>query len=302
LKTDFLTGTIEKVKRDDLRVGDLIAFQIGEEEWWSAPNKDRWGVIKVLHLGEGNFITVSVLDGLSDRCPNRLSLRFRKLLHEKRFKGRPNTFQAKGPTIFTSVIDGDLPLKSARIIGHERIFRPSEKEALPKIQKDGHGGSIGNIAHIASALDHEDRAINDTERWNAEIKLYEERRRLEREREDHRQRTRLKGITLDALLTETQFPEWDRRTDIVPTEFTAQMRDKVKLLLCELGSLGPKPRKAAARALVLGFVDWVNGFDDLSNNRIETEEREELMQFLEEVCWAIKQKSLLEEIDERRNW
>ncbi len=35
---------------------------------------------------------------------------------------------------------------------------------------------------------------------------------------------------------------------------------------------------------------------------IETDERDDLMQFLEEVCWAIEQKALLEELDEHRHW
>ena len=287
---------------DNLRVGDLIAFQIGQRDGWSAPNKDRWGVIKVLHIGERNAITVSVLDGLSEKCPSPLSVRFRRLLQEKRFKGNPRALNLPGPETVTSLIDERLELEAARIIGHERIFRACEKVALVNIQKNGFGKRIAHIERVAIMLDHEDRAINDAERWQAEIKLDQGRWRLHLEKTEHRRRTRLRDIRLEALLAETQFSTWDSGADSMPTDFTARIRGHAKLLITDLASLGPKPQRPKARKLLVEFVVWVNEFDFRSNYIIATEQRDDLMQFLEEVCWSIKQKPLLAEIDAQRNW
>lgn len=282
-----------------LRPGHLVAFQIGEVDGFSAPNADKWGVLKILrHDPDSNAKTISVLDGIADECPTAWSVRFRQVLCERRFKTAPGLDRT---LIFQTLFDCKLDLKSARIIGRERVLRPHEKRKLEYERKNGFVGMMAAIHHAALSLDHEDRAKWDADRFWAEIKQSTARREAEWRRQEERQKTRLRGITLDRLLSETQFADWDNRTQIVPPAYTDAVRAQCRALMTDLAALGAKPRRGDARKRLKAFVAWLNSYD-AEGYAIETEEREDLMEFLEEICWAIKQKPLLDEIDNWREW
>lgn len=287
---------------DFVEVGDLIAFQIGEIEGFSAPNRDLWGVLKVLHLGAESSLSVSVLDALFKSCPTPLQTRFLKVLLPKRFKNMCSGSRSLKPLIFTTPIDGKIDLKSAKIIGREFFLRSAEQKALQEIGPRGNANIISNIDDAAISLDHEDRAVHDAVRWSKEIEEYSARQEETRRKIEERQRTRLKGISLDILRNEILFENWDARVRIVPQKFTTFVRNISQTLLKDLASLGPKPRRPVARKLLESYTNSLNKIDGKFGYYIETEEREDLMQFLEDVCWAIKQKPLVVEIENWRNW
>lgn len=219
---------------DQLNVGDLVAFQIGTHDGCSAINQHKWGVIKVLHLTtlnphtakSANYMTVSVLAGLTDMVPTPWQVRFRKVLIEQRFKGQPYKFHWNKPLLYAAQINAGITLVSARRIGRETILRPAERRALPEIQRNGFalGVTIGHIDHIALSLDHEDRAVHDHANWKAEVDLAQERCRQERQVAEARQQTRLRGLTLATLLAETPLQAWDERPELIPPQITAGSR------------------------------------------------------------------------------
>lgn len=61
------------MEKQDLKTGDLIAFRIGEYPDFSAPNKNSWGVLKILDLGAPtsgsllSFCQVRSVDGKADK-------------------------------------------------------------------------------------------------------------------------------------------------------------------------------------------------------------------------------------------
>ena len=69
-----------------------------------------------------------------------------------------------------------------------------------------------------------------------------------------------------------------------------------------LEKLGPKPRRADVRAILRKTVIWFNEADAAAGGVIETEEREDICAVLEEMAHVARQKVLVEEIDEWREW
>lgn len=221
---------------------------------------------------------------------------------EKRFLKLGNNGLRPAPLIFTTTFDCTIDLLEPEVIGRELWLRRVEKNALQKIKRDGHFYTIAPIEHAPHCVDHEYRAEFDEERWKSEIIDYEEKptRRLLPRMEAEQQR--LRTITIQALMAETLFQDWDNRTQIVPPEFALGVRTRSKVLLKEVDSLGEKPKRKDVRKLLKEYVFWLNSFDGSVGYEIETEEREDLMGFVEEVCWATRQKPLIGEADNWRNW
>jgi hypothetical protein len=70
----------------------------------------------------------------------------------------------------------------------------------------------------------------------------------------------------------------------------------------QVRALGPKPKKAQVRAILKCCVEWFNEADERFGGVIETEEREDICAVLEEIAFVARQKSLVNEIDEWREW
>lgn len=261
-------------------------------------------MVKILDLGDekdGSF-SLSVKSGLWTKRPTQWQVFRTTLLIEERFKKLRAIKLKPEPLIFTTAFDCVIDLQEAVVIGRELWFNSIERQARRKISKDGYFYKISAIDHAPRSIDHEHRAKFDEERWKSEIKAYTEKQdRMRREREE-RERQRLKTITIPVLLTETQFADWDNRTQIVPPEFALGVRKRSKDLLDELEALGAKPSRKDVRGLLKAYISWLNTFDGSFGYAIETEEREDLVIFVEELCWATKQKPLISEADSWRDW
>jgi len=129
------------------------------------------------------------------------------------------------------------------------------------------------------------------------------------EREVHRQekmarrmKDRLRGITINQLLDETHLATWDARTDFIHPDFLKVVRAELLTLLENLKFTNKKQPKAQVRKILKTFVEWLNVQDEKYDHPIETMEREELYELLEEVCHAAQHKSLMDEIDNWREW
>ena len=69
-----------------------------------------------------------------------------------------------------------------------------------------------------------------------------------------------------------------------------------------LQALGPKPGRAKVRKILRALAEWFTKVDGKMGYAIETEEREDIAAYLEELCWATGQKALVAEIDNWRDW
>ena len=146
---------------------------------------------------------------------------------------------------------------------------------------------IGHFPHIALGLDPKDRARRDTDNWRADVARSNPLWQQKISAAKQRHATQLKGLTPARLLTETPFTVWNHRPQIIPPPVAVQIRPQAHALLQALTALGPKAPRPAARTLLSGLVTWLNQPDANLGGLFETEERQDLMGFIEEACCAI---------------
>jgi hypothetical protein len=153
-----------------------------------------------------------------------------------------------------------------------------------------------------AAAEGEWRWEHDREALLAESEKVKAKAAADRAAKEERYRTRLKNLTWEKLLSETPFDRWSRSPPFPSHEFAEAARETIRQACRDLRELGPKPPKAKARAILKSCVEWFNKADQAAGGVIETEEREDICAILEEMAYVAKQKSLIEEIDEWREW
>ena len=109
-------------------------------------------------------------------------------------------------------------------------------------------------------------------------------------------------LTWEQLQLETPFERWTPSPPFPLEEFTVAARAMIRTACDALKELGPKPRRANVRAILKKAVVWFNEADERARGVIETEEREDICAVLEEMAHVARQKVLVDEIDEWRNW
>ena len=124
----------------------------------------------------------------------------------------------------------------------------------------------------------------------------------ERAAEEERYQVRLRSLTWDQLLSETPFERWSPSPPFPSEDFTAGARRAIHDACRTLKALGPEPRKAEVRTALNRCVEWFNEAGRRAGGVIETEEREDICQVLVELAFVARQRSLVDEIDQWREW
>ena len=164
------------------------------------------------------------------------------------------------------------------------------------------GTSHSTLNGVNHAAEGEWRWTNDRDALVAEHEKAKARSAAIRAAEQERYRTRLSKLTWDQLLSETPFERWSPSPPFPPLDFTLAARHTIHAACRDLSALGPKPKKAQVRAVLKGCVDWFNKADAAAGGVIETEEREDIVAALEEMAFVARQKALVEEINDWRDW
>lgn len=276
--------------------GQLYSFRTKPLSEFSPQDTGRYAVFKALASNEQQVV-LAVLDGIWTSPPTLRDAETLVVLHEHRFayRGQPAVFGTQ--TAWWVPAD----LEDLRLLGRRRV---SQKEA--KL-----AGTI--IHHRAGARYATPRSVNliaeGEWRWKHDRKaLIEENERREakdaaiRAAQEERYRDRLSGLSWDQLLAETPFERWSPSPPFPPAEFVFEARKTILDACLSLQAMGPKPRKAQVRAVLKRCVEWFNDADERAGGVIETEEREDICAILEEMAFVARQKSLVGEIDEWRDW
>jgi len=177
-----------------------------------------------------------------------------------------------------------------------------ERSRAEAIARGGVGTSYTTLSYVNYAAEGEWRWSQDRERFIVEGELDKAKKEAERAATEERYRTRLSGLTWEQLLSETPFERWSPSPPFPPEDFTQAARNVIRDACLSLQALGPKPRKAEVRAILKKTVRWFNEADQKAGWVIETEEREDIYAVLEEMAHVARQKALVDEIDEWREW
>ncbi len=278
--------------------GNVYAFETRPLTEFAAPITNRYAAIKFLDVSDTRIV-IGVLDGIWNSEPTLEEARGCRLLRrrqqEKQWPGRLEVFgtnQAWWPTD---------QLKNVQFLGKLPIRR-DEGELARRVMAHEPGSVFTAPAGANWAAEGEWRWANDREALVAEGEKARQKAEESRRVAEHRYRERLSKLTYEMLLAETPLARWTGSSPYPPEDFTTEARSRLHEAARALQNLGPKPRKAWVRKILKDTVQWFNEADEHAENVIETEEREDICAALEELAFVARQRSLVDEIDEWREW
>ena len=277
--------------------GQIYSFRTTPYSEFAPPTTGRYGAFKILGAEE-KYIVVAVLDGIWPTAPSLSSAQASGLLEEHcvAHTGRPAVFGVQ-----REWWKPETDLMDFTFLGTQRVSH-SERSFVDAIARRAVGSRFASIHHVNYAAEGEWRWSNERDSFVEEIALRDAKNAAERAAKEERYRTRLSKLTWDQLLSETQFARWSPSPPFPPEDFTHAARQVIRDACVTLRGLGPKPRKAEAQAILKKAVQWFNDADEKAGGVIETEEREDICAVLEEMAHVARQKALVDEIDEWRDW
>lgn len=252
--------------------------------------------MKILGASDDVYV-VAVLAGVWTSPPTHQQAAKCEILEEHRFvhPRRPAVFGVNREWWQPDVLISLTPLGASRLSREERILAEN-------VTSFGIGSRFSTLNAANYAAEGEWRWLHDRAALTDEVERKNAKAAEQRAIAQRRYRERLSKLTWEQLLSETPLPRWTSASPFPPADFTDAARAKIRQACQDLMALGPKPRKAWVRKILKETVTWFNEADKAADGVIETEEREEICAALEELAFVAGQKSLVEEIDEWREW
>lgn len=277
-------------------LGQVYAFETSPDSEFAAPTTGRYAAFKIIGSGDDR-LAIAILDGVWNHMPTLGEVIRAAVLREHRFAhaGRLATFGVQAAwwrpaDLLHITLLGEAPLS------------PEERRSGAEIAAFADGTSHTTLRVASRSAEAEWRWNHDREALVAENEKKQAKAAAARAAQEERYRLRLKGLTWDQLLTETPFERWVTSPPYPPAEFTTAARKTIHDACRDLSKLGSKPKRAQVRAILKTCVEWFNKADAEAGGVIETEEREDIWSVLEEMAFVARQKGLVDEIDEWREW
>jgi hypothetical protein len=277
--------------------GQVYSFQTKPYSEFAPPDTARFAAFKVIGVAD-QHIAIVVLDGIWPEAPTIREVQSTSTIKEHRFAhtGRPANFGVN-----REWWQPEKDLQEFGFVGMAAVSS-AEKSFANAIASFAIGSSFSTIHSVNYTAEGEWRWSNDREAFVEEGELDRAKNEAVRAAKEERYRSRLSKLTWDQLKSETPFSNWSPSPPFPPEEFTNAARSVIRDACSSLQELGPKPRKADVRSILKKTVQWFNDADDEAGNVIETEEREDICAVLEEMAFVARQKTLVDEIDEWRDW
>jgi hypothetical protein len=277
--------------------GQVYSFRTLPYTEFSIPATDRFAAIKIVGIND-NYVGVAVLTGIWPNPPTFTEVRDSSIINEHRFAhtGRPAVFG-----VIREWWKPASELDELRYVGTMPVSR-AERTFFDAIVDHAPGSWTSTLLAANHAAEGEWRWSNDREALVLEVEKRNAKNEAERVAKEERYRSRLSKLTWEQLQAETPFERWTPSPPFPPEEFTNAARAMIRSACDALKELGPKPRRADVRAVLKKTVIWFNEADEQAGGVIETEEREDICAVLEEMAHVARQKALVEEIDEWREW
>ncbi|MEP0393073.1 MAG: hypothetical protein ABJ205_03600 [Erythrobacter sp.] len=280
-----------------IEAGQVYSFRTRPVTDFSPTSTGRFAAIKILGSSD-SFFAVAVLDGIWGSSPTLSEVRSTSILNEHRFAhtGKPAVYGV-GEELWAPL----EYLDEYTFLGKLPVSR-KERSLFSALDEYAPGTSWGSLYLADQAAEGEWRWSNDRKNVVIEYEKREAKNKAERVAREERYRTRLSKLTWEQLESETPFDKWAPSPPFPPAEFTDAARLVIRSACSDLKELGSKPRRADVRAVLKKTVIWFNEADDGAGGVIETEEREDIFAVLEEMAHVARQKVLVDEIDEWREW
>jgi hypothetical protein len=272
------------------QAGEMYSFRTSPATDFAPRETQRYAALKILGL-KGRCVCYVALNGVFDRHPDLAEVVNLPWLINTRFGfgSHPE------PACRCVPLDWEIDLVELRYLGSVLLSREDAK-LLAECR------SYGAFCGASHDSEGEWRWQNDRSAYQEEVEREEQlsEKRLAAERQRYQQR--LKALSWEKRLQEEAFSRWQEHPPFPPPEFVIAARAQIRATVMDLRALGPKPKKAAVRAVLKARVGWFNAKDAEFGNVIETEEREDICAVLEELAFVAGHRSLVSEIDAWRDW
>jgi hypothetical protein len=265
-------------------LGEIYSFATRASHKLDAALSGRYAALKIIGINKG-FVCAALLDGAFSAPPSLADVTTLGVLPQLRF-----SFNG-APAIVRTPIGWENALDQFQYLGMS-VVSGVETELAAK------ANSIGAWNSASVYAEGEWRWRHDRLAYEAEI----ERDRAEARAKVEAARNRIKAATFERLLSETQFTRWDPSPPYPPPEFVAQARVRIRQAVADIQMHGAEPQEDDVREVLKQVVEWFNAKDAEFGGVIETEEREDICDVLEEICHATKHPDLIEEIETWRDW
>jgi len=280
-----------------IKPGQIYSFKTRPYSEFSPTDTDRFAAIKLLGVDD-KYVVIAVLDGVWSSAPDFNEVRTASIIGEHRFAhtGRPAVFGVN-----RDWWKPEIDLDEFRFAGEKTVSR-AEQSFADAVAGYAPGSRYSTLHAANHAAEGEWRWNNDRDAFVVEVEKQNAKNEAERAAKEKRYRIRLSNLTWEQLRAETPFERWSPSPPFPPEEFTNAARGTIRSACDALKELGPKPRRADVRAILKKTVLWFNEADEKAGGVIETEEREDICAMLEEMAHVARQKVLVDEIDEWREW
>ena len=268
--------------------GDLYSFHTSPATEFGPQETGRYAALKIVGFKKDS-ICIAVLDGIFDHHPTIFDVENLLVIRNTRFRFRGD------PACYFVGIDYENILEDVKYIGSVAVSK-ADADILAECR------SYSAWSWASAVAEGEWRWKHDCVAYTEEVRLKNVALLARVAAERERQKTRLKTLTWETLLAEKPFSRWDRHPPFPPVEFVEAAREQIRSTVRALQALGAKPRRPEVRGILRSCVDWFNAKDSEFGNIIETEEREDICVVLKELAFVARQKALVSEIDEWRDW
>ncbi|MBB3981438.1 hypothetical protein GGR44_001085 [Sphingobium fontiphilum] len=280
-----------------IEAGQVYSFQTRPYSEFGPANTGRFAAIKILGVDD-RHVVVAVLDRVWPDAPTGSDIRGISIINEHRFAhtGRPAVFGVN-----RDWWKPESDLDEFNFAGTLPVSR-AEQSHVDAVANYAPGSRLSTLHAANDAAEGEWRWANDRDAFVVEAEKKKAKNEAERAAKEERYRTRLSKLTWAQLRSEIPFERWTPSPPFPPEEFTMAARATIRSACNALEQLGPKPRRTDVRVILKKTVIWFNEADEEAGGVIETEEREDICAVLEEMAHVARQKVLVDEIDEWREW
>jgi len=291
----------EEIGRRVFVAGDAYGFHHLPLTKFASPERPRYGAVRVL-VAAADLTTVVVLDGTFGAPPTLAdALALAPLKMELRPMNAPGGW-AHGRIAIVHISTKWPPEDELELswLGTAPVGS-RELAWIHSLASYAGGWSI-----VSRYAEREWRWRHDRERLREEGERVQAAAREEAvataKKDLARQNERQNNLTWDGLLAEKHFARWSESPPFPAPPFPDAARATIDRTIRAICSLGPKPKKAEVRAALRECVDWFNVEAERAGDVIETQEREDIVLLLADICFVARQRSLVDEIDQWRTW
>jgi len=199
------------------------------------------------------------------------------------------------PCVVTQPSEKQHTLDEFTFVAHKKLSSEERAAINPNI--------YGNWGFASAHAEGEWRWEHDRDKLVAEVARRDKFEKSEQAKIEAKHQYRLHDLNWDDFLSSPTIEKWcgDDRGGL-PSEFVTGVSAALRNYSQELRGLGVKPSRGDARRLVRELVYVINSLNVEHFGVIETLHREALVDILTDLIYLSRQKALVDELEEWREW